>query len=201
MPNNKSLSFTATLLANGHPVIILDEATDRAVTVAHPKPNQSQPSPLDVSRALGVLIGPNSAWEKDREVGLIDFNLIADLPPTTFYFRHHEGHYRLYVRNGKYLGHGVFTNAQGVTETSPIDGVDPTLWEMRYSHTGQAIDLSHLATESASVNLVHKEASADLGMVGIGLGVGGFLSVGTSVAARDLRLNILEREVDWLSAS
>ncbi|TDF82044.1 hypothetical protein [Pseudomonas sp. H9] len=201
MPSDKSLSFTATLLANGHPVIILNEATDRPVNVAHHRPDPSRPSVLDASHALGILIGPNEAWEEDRNLGLIDFNLIADIPPTELYFRHHEGHYRLYVRSGKYLKYGVFTTNQGVTEACPIKQADPILWALRCAQTGQAIDLSNLASESAAVNLVHKETAGSLGMHGIGIGVGGFLAVDVPGVACDLRLNILEREVDWLSAS
>ncbi|WP_409281064.1 hypothetical protein [Pseudomonas defluvii] len=197
MPTDKQLSFTANMLINGHSLIALDEATDRPVIVPHP----ARPEGLQVSQALGALGGNDEDWEQDRNDGLIDFHVVSGVPPTEFYFRHSEGLYRLYVRSGKYLNHGVFMTAEGVPQACPIDGVDPCAWQLRHAHNNQAIDLSSLPTDFAMISLEEAATGASLSITLIGQGNGGYLTAGYAPSGTKLRLNILARDVDWLSAS
>lgn len=194
MANNTTLSFTATILVNGHPVIKLNEATDRDVLVPHPDSSLGQ---LNVSSALGILATPNGAWDEAREAGEVDFHLTGPTSPTVFYFRHSEEGYRLYIRGGNHAGQGVFKNKYGVPMIQPIEGSDPSPWQMHLAHSRQQVTLSELATDFAIIHLECASTKAKLATSIIGSGEGGFLITRKSVPATNLRLNILEREADW----
>lgn len=194
MADDKALSFTATLLVNGHPLIVLNQAIDRSVMVPHPDSNLGQ---LDASLALGILSAPNEAWDDARDAGHVDFHLTGDLSPTVFYFRHSEEGYRLYIRSGDYVGQGVFKNKYGVAMSRPIEDSDPSPWRIRLAHTQKFVVLSDLATGSAIINLECSSSGAHLATNIIGNGEGGYLITRKSAPATNLRLNILEREADW----
>ncbi|QBF25099.1 hypothetical protein EXN22_05135 [Pseudomonas tructae] len=196
MADDKLLSFTATLLINGHPLFVLSEATDRNVMVAHPDPNLGS---LDASHALGSLSTPDEVWDNARDAGLVDFHLTGTPSPTQFYFRHSEGTYRLYIRSGNYLGQAMFKSKYGVPIARPIEDNTPSPWRLIFAHTGQAVVLSDLITDFAIINLECPSTSARLSTNTFGLDEGGYLIARKSAPATSLRLNILEREVDWQS--
>lgn len=194
MPDNTALSFTATLMVNGHPLIILSQATNRAVMVPHPDPNLGQ---LDASKALGVLSSPDKAWDDARDAGLVDFHLTGDPSPPVFYFRHSNEGYRLYLRSGDHAGEGVFKSKYGLASSCTIDDNDPTPWRLRLAHTQQTVVLSDLSTDFAIVTLECASTGSHLATTAIADGEGGYLITRKSTPATQLRLNILEREVDW----
>lgn len=194
MQTDESLSFTATLHMDQHPVCILGEHTDGPMAVIHPYSRQ----PIELSRALGILIGPDEAWEEDRRVGLIDFNLTSPLAATTFYFRHVQGFYRLYVRSGEHFGHGIY-RPSGRPQAQAVEEQDPSHWAiLPAGESGGACTLTELG-DSSEIHLKKSSSLAILTMLGIGIGVGGFLEASKTDPVATLTLRIIEREVDWLS--
>lgn len=194
MSDNTALSFTATLLVNGHPLILLNQITDRAVMVPHPDSNLGQ---LDASQALGVLSAPDEAWDEARDAGLVDFHLTGDPSPAVFYFRHSDEGYRLYLRGGDHAGQGVFKSKYGLATSCTINDSDPTPWQLRLAHTEQPVVLSDLVTDFAIVTFECASTGVHLTTSTIGDGEGGYLITHKSAPPTQLRLNILEREVDW----
>ncbi|MCY1413726.1 hypothetical protein D3C76_890390 [compost metagenome] len=194
MATHESLSFTATLLVNGHPLTVLGEAAEGTIEVPHP---DSSLGSLDVSQALGVLSSPDEAWDAAREAGHVDFHLTGQVSPTLFYFRHSDEGYRLYVRDGVHYGQGVFKSKYGVASVASVEGADPSPWLLRLAHTGQAITLADLANDFAILNLECAASAQPLAANLIAEGEGGYLITRRSVPAAALRLNIVERGVDW----
>ncbi|MFK0086955.1 hypothetical protein ACIQUS_06640 [Pseudomonas sp. NPDC090755] len=197
MTDNIALSFTATLLVNGHSVFVLNEVTDRNVMVAHPDPNLGS---MDVSSALGALSTPDAAWDQARAAGQVDFHLTADVAATVLYFRHSEEGYHLYIRSGDYAGQGVFKSKYGVAMAHPIESNDPTPWRIRFGLTRQYMVLSDLITDFAIINLECSSTGAGLTTNFIGTDEGGYFIARKSAPATSFRLNILERGVDWSEA-
>lgn len=195
MTDHTALSFTATLQINGNALQLIADAADRKVTVSHPDPFQGT---IDITQALGALTGPNEEWEESRNLGLVDFQLTENLSPVVLYFRHTDGGYRLYLRSGSGAGLGIYKNKYGIAVAQPVKGDDPTPWQIRHAHSKQSAVLSSLATDFAMINLHCAASGAHLTSQGIGLGEGLYLISGRSKAATSLRLNILERGVDWV---
>lgn len=194
MADHQALSFTATLLVNGHPLTILSEATEGTIRVAHPDTNLGL---MDVTHALGVLSTPDDAWDDAREAGHVDFHVTGDVAPVLFYFRHTPEGYRLYIRGGEHDGQGVFKSKYGVAMVSPIEGSDPTPWQMRNPHTQHPLDLAGMAVDFFIINLACAASGQSLATHLIANGEGGYLITLRSKPATSLRLNITERGVDW----
>ncbi|BBH44232.1 hypothetical protein [Pseudomonas sp. KU43P] len=194
MPDNQSLSFTATLLVNGYPLTILGEATEGAINVRHPDPSLET---IDVTQALGVLTTPDEAWNDAREAAHVDFHLTGDVMPTLFYFRHTDEGYRLYIRGGAHAGQGVFKSKYGVATVSPIEDVDPTPWQIRYSHNNQPVTLADMEIDFSVICLECSASAKTLATELIAEGEGAYLITHRSRPATSLRLNIQERGVDW----
>lgn len=194
MADHKSLSFTATLLVNGHPLATLDEATEGTLCVNHPDPNLGS---MDVSQALGILSTPDEAWDAAREAGLVDFHVTGEVTPTLFYFRHTDEGYRLYIRGGEHDGQGVFKSKYGAAMVSPIEHSDPSPWLIQVAHTQTIVTLEDLETGAAIINLKCPSSGKTLSSNPIADGEGCYLITRGSAPATRLRLNIFEREVDW----
>lgn len=194
MTAHETLSFTATLLVNGHPLAVLSDAAEGSIQVAHP---DSSLGMMDISQALGVLNGPDEVWDAAREAGQLDFHLKGEVSPTLFYFRHSDQGYHLYVRGGAHYGQAVFKSKYGVANVAPVEGAVPSPWLLRLAHTGQAITLADLPNDFAMLNLECAESAQHLATNLIGDGEGGYLITRRSVPATSLRLNIVERGVDW----
>ncbi|PVZ11341.1 MULTISPECIES: hypothetical protein [unclassified Pseudomonas] len=193
MQNDISLSFTATLHLDQHPVCILSEHTTGPMTIIHPYTLQL----VELAKALGILIGPDHAWQEDRAVGLIDFHLASEPVATTFYFRHVQGLYRLYVRNGEHHGQGIYRPGN-LPQAQAVVGQDPSLWAvLRAGEGGTPCTLAELDANS-QIHLEKSSSGSTLAMLGIGIGIGGFLQATKTDPAATLTLNIIEREVDWL---
>lgn len=196
MTDDTALSFTATLLVNGHALRLMADAVDRAVTVAHPDPLLGS---MDITQALAALSGPDEAWDEARDAGRVDFHLTDELSPTRFYFRHTDQGYRLYLRSGGCAGQGVFNTQYGIPMAQPVEGSDPSAWQLRHAHSQQPIVLSELATDFAMITLDDAVTGARLTGKPVGLDEGLYLATSQSAPATALRLNILERGVDWAS--
>lgn len=194
MTDDTALSFTATLLVNGHALRIVADAADRAVTVAHPDPLLGT---IDITQALAALSGPDEAWDEARDAGRVDFHLTDDLSPSLFYFRHTDQGYRLYLRGGCCEGQGVFKTKYGIPMAQPVENDDPTAWQLRHAHSQQPTLLSELATDFAMITLHCAITGAQLTGRPVGLDEGLYLIASQSNPATALRLNILERGVDW----
>ncbi|MBV4493064.1 hypothetical protein [Pseudomonas oryzicola] len=194
MTAHESLSFTATLLVNGHPLTVLSDAAEGIIQVPHP---DSSLGMMDIAQALGVLSGPDEAWDAAREAGHVDFHLKSEISPTLFYFRHSDQGYHLYVRSGAHYGQAVFKSKYGVANVAPVEGAVPTPWLLRLAHTGQTVTLANLPNDFAMLNLECATSAQSLATNLIGDGEGGYLITRRSVPATSLRLNIVERGVDW----
>lgn len=194
MADNIALSFTATLLVNGHALHVIADAADRSLLVPHLDPLLGT---MDVTHALGALSGPDEVWDEARNAGLVDFHLTENLSPVVLYFRHTDEGYRLYLRSGSCAGKGVFKNKYGIPMAQPVEASDPSPWRMCHAHSKQGTDLLDLATDFAMINLQCAKTEAYLTANSIGLSEGLYLITGSSSPATSLRLNILERGVDW----
>lgn len=194
MANHENLSFTATLLVNGHPLTVLSEAVAGIIEVPHP---DSSLGSMDVSQALGVLSSPDEAWDAAREAGHVNFHLTGEMSATRFYFRHSEQGYHLYIRGGAHDGQAVFKSKYGVASVAPVASAAPSPWLLRLAHTGQIVTLADLANDFAILNFECAASGQALATNLIADGEGGYLITRRSVPATSLRLNIIERGVDW----
>ncbi|UFH48823.1 hypothetical protein [Pseudomonas sp. KNUC1026] len=198
MPNDFKMSFTATLLINGHPVRAMDEFTDLPVTVGAHAGNPT----VDVSQALGVLMGPDAEWDSERDSGLIDFHLLDTAPCSAclLYFRHQQGKYRVYVRTGAYAGFGWYTCADQVPRLQQGISVPPPLWTLRHAYSDQVLTLDKMPTGRTPICLEPPGAQRSISLEGIGdRHNGGYLKVAGAGSRTRLSLNIVEREADWLA--
>ncbi|MBH3462616.1 MULTISPECIES: hypothetical protein [Pseudomonas] len=194
MTDDVSLSFTATLLVNGFPLIILRQATDQPILVPHP---DSSLGTLDVSSSLGVLSTPDDAWDNAREEKLVDFHVTGETTATEFYFRHGSEGYYMYVRDGSHAGQHIRKSKYGVAMAhSETDGA-PSAWLIHHDHTGKQITLEDLATSFAIINLACPHTGICLANELIAQGEGAYLATRRSSPKAKLRLNILRRGVDW----
>ncbi|MBF8758063.1 hypothetical protein [Pseudomonas guariconensis] len=193
MTQNTSLSFTATILVNGFPLLVLNDAADKAVVVPHVDSNLGQ---MNISRGLGMLGTPDEVWDDARQRALIDFHVTGQTSPAVFHFRHTDEGYQLSLRSGGSSGQAVVKNRFGIPKVKPVEEASPSSWHMRLAHTGELATLSDLATETAVINLEcadsHKPVTTHL----IARGEGGYLITHGSALATSLRLNILERGVE-----
>ncbi|MNM94541.1 hypothetical protein D3C81_1069490 [compost metagenome] len=80
---------------------------------------------------------------------------------------------------------------------SPIEGSDPTPWQMRGAHTQQPVNLAGMAVDFSIINLACAATGQSLATNLIAEGEGGYLITLRSKPATSLRLNIAERGVDW----
>lgn len=178
MQTDKSLSFTATLHMGEDPVCILGEHPDGDVIVHDPNTNQ----PKALARALGVLIGRSQT------------------AATTFYFRHVQGQYRLYVRSGSYLGQGIYCQRKinhdfEIPYARPVEDEDPICWSIFEAASGSPRTLNDLSDN----NLVRFSTNTSwaLSMVDSGEGIH-FLEANGVWPDAELSLRIIDREADWL---
>ncbi len=79
----------------------------------------------------------------------------------------------------------------------PIEGSDPTPWQMRNPHTQHPLDLAGMAVDFSIINLACAASGQSLATHLIANGEGGYLITLRSKPATSLRLNITERGVDW----
>jgi hypothetical protein len=195
MTDNTALSFTATLLVNGHALCVMADAVDRAVAVAHPDPLLGT---IDITQALVALSGPDEAWDQARDAGRVDFHLTENRSPSLFYFRHTDQGYRLYLRSGCCEGQAVFISKYGIPMAQPVENSEPSAWQLRHAHSQQPTLLSELTTDFVMISLHCATTGKRLTGRPVGLDEGLYLITSQSAPATALRLNILERGVDWV---
>lgn len=193
---DKARSFTATLSIDGQPITVLREAADDDVWVVAPGGDPSHLPIINASQALGTLSGPNEAWAHERELGLVDFNVV-EAPPTLLYLRHSAGRYRMYIRSGAQFGQGVFTTGPGLLEAQPITAKDPALWQVEDATSGQPLDLASSSENTFEVRLTLASNGAPVTLFGIH-SQGGYLAVAQGGQPATLSLSLVEREADWL---
>ena len=196
---DKSLSFTATLSSCGSPIVVLGEWARGSVVAAHPTLDPLRATLIDAESALGAMAGSPDSFEHDREVGLIDFEVLEGIEPVLLYFRHSNGAYRLYVRSGRHMGEGVFSTSHGLLITRPIDRKDPPLWTLRDAASGSSVTLPQVTGNSIDVQLAAAQTGEGVALNALGLSAG-YLAISSPPLA-SLTLEIAATEVDWLSAS
>ncbi|CAG8868111.1 hypothetical protein PS627_02874 [Pseudomonas fluorescens] len=190
---DKALSFTATLWAGGHPLNFLAALGEGAVSVTRP----GDPSRIiDGTRTLGVLDGTVEDWAHASDLGLVNFTKGAEQTPVLLYFRHDAGGYRIYVRDGQYLGHGVFCSKLGAVQAQPVEATDPARWHLRHPASGAAFDPLRHERDRFEIQLTDAEGTP-VGMEAI-YPVGGYLARYRGIRPYTVVLKLEARQVDWL---
>ncbi len=112
------------------------------------------------------------------------------------YFRHKPGGYRLYTREpGKHFGKGVYLDKGGYLGLQPTDRYDPTLFSL-HSLTGTTLSLQDLDGDTHTLILACD--GAPIATARRASNRYHYLAA-TNAPAQPWRLQILEREVPWIS--
>ncbi len=199
MPSDKSLSFTATLSSSNRPVIVLGEWAYGPVSTAMFVPGAYQPTLVDASPALGTLDDTPGALDHERELGLVNFDVKHGITPVLLYFRHANGAYRLYVRSGQHFGEGLFSSPQGLLISARIGRLDPPLWRLSNAATGTTATLLEMTGDQSQIMFRAADTRTAVSLHGIAPGAN-YLAQNASTSPTLFTLDIVEREVDWLSA-
>ena len=194
---SKQRSFIATLSFNGQPLNGFAESTRGPVVLE--TPGTLPATAVDGGQALGYLDGSESDFAHGQEMGLITFEKAPEPAPLRLYFRDSERGYRIYVRGGALHGQGVFVAQSGLVEISPVERHDPTCWQIDELNGGAPLDVLQQAGDTLRVTMT-SEAGHNL-YTQLLYPVGGFLACLPQAEPSCFGLTILEREVDWLSAS
>ena len=195
MVDQKSLSFTATLMLSDCPLTTLDSITTGPIVLSNPIDGQGLG--IDGSGAIGMFNCSDEDWQLGTDTGLITFDKGPSALPLLLYFRHFDEGYRLYVRSGKHSGEGVFANDNGVINVQPIKASDPCLWKVLNAQTGQPFDLTQCDGPDYDIKLVSaKGHPVEAQYI---YPVGAFLASYPTAHQGNLGLVVQERGVDWLN--